>query len=68
MKKVKNSLPKGAVLVPLFSLFIADLKEKQSRKFEYAEDWALTKWCRTVQASEDVLKTDLKTMGKYFFK
>lgn len=68
-KKLKNGLPQGSVLAPLlFSLYIADMPDTKSKKYGYADDWALTTSCKTFEETEVILSADLKKLGKYFRK
>lgn len=42
------------------------MPETKSRKFGYADDWALAIGHRDFKVTEDILTRDLSTMGKYF--
>lgn len=68
-RKLKNGLPQGSVLAPLlFSLYIADMPKTKSKKFGYADDWALTTQTKTMEEAEEILTEDLEAMGSYFRK
>lgn len=66
-RSLNNGLPQGSVLAPLlFSLYIADMPETLSRKFGYADDWAIAIREKTVEQTEEILTEDLKKLAHYF--
>lgn len=68
-RKLNNGLPQGSVLAPLlFSLYIADIPETTSRKFGYADDWALAVSHKDLDITESILTRDLSLIGTYFRK
>lgn len=65
--KLNNGLPQGSVLAPLlFSLYIADMPKTTSKKFGYADDWALATSHKDLDITEQILTKDLATLGSYF--
>ncbi|KAI5732205.1 hypothetical protein M8J77_023312 [Diaphorina citri] len=66
-KKLNNGLPQGSVMAPLlFNLYISDIPETLSRKFGYADDWAIAVRSNNVEHAENTLSKDLTTLGNYF--
>lgn len=67
--KLNNGLPQGSVLAPLlFSLYTADMPETRSRKFGYADDWAITTSHKDIDVTENVLTNVLTILCAYFRK
>lgn len=50
----------------LFSLYIADMPGTTSKKFGYADDWALATSHKEFEITEQILTNDLATLGRYF--
>lgn len=68
-RKISNGLPQASVLVPiLFILYIHDMSETVTRKFQYADDTALVFQHQTITMCEVVLEKDLSTLNDYFYK
>ncbi|KAL1448470.1 hypothetical protein WDU94_013986, partial [Cyamophila willieti] len=66
-KKLNNGLPQGSVLAPLlFSLYISDIPETKSKKFGYADDWAIAVRTSDIHEAETILTEDLAALGRYF--
>jgi hypothetical protein len=66
-KKLNNGLPQGSVLAPLlFNCYIADMPTTRSRKFGYADDWAIAIRSKSMEEMEETLTDDLNILGKYF--
>lgn len=66
-RTLNNGLPQGSVLAPLlFSMYIADMPPTRSKKFGYADDWALATQNSLIQNSEAILTEDLERLVKYF--
>lgn len=67
VRKLNNGLPQGSVLAPLlFSLYIADMPNTTSKKFGYADDWAIAAQHRNIEETESILTSDIATLGEYF--
>ncbi|KAL1465708.1 hypothetical protein WDU94_005254 [Cyamophila willieti] len=66
-RNLNNGLPQGSVLAPLlFNLYISDMPSTQSKKFGYADDWALATRNVSIEETESILSSDLSTLEKYF--
>lgn len=66
-KKLNNGLAQGSVLAPLlFNLYISDMPATISRKFGYADDWALVTRSENIHETENILTADLKKLESYF--
>ena len=66
LRRLKNSVPQGYVLVPLlFNICISDLPTTISRKYAYADDLAIMHADGDWQAVEAVLSKVMATLGDY---
>lgn len=68
-RTLNDGLPQGAVLsCLLFLLYVGDVPVTTSRKFIFADDFALAVQCKTFMGIEFALIKDLDIMRKYFVK
>lgn len=68
-KILNNGLPQGSVIAPLlFSLYIHDMPSTISKKFGYADDWALAIRKKSIIETEPILTKDLEVLGDFFVK
>ncbi|KAI5726259.1 hypothetical protein M8J77_025912 [Diaphorina citri] len=66
-KKLNNGLPQGSVLAPLlFNLYLSDIPDTKSKKFGYADDWALATRSENIEETETILTEDLAILHKYY--
>jgi len=66
LRRLKNGVPQGSVLVPLlFNIYISDLPTTTSRKHAYADDLAIMHADGDWQAVGGVLSKDMATLAEY---
>ena len=66
LRRLKNSVPQGSVLVPLlFNIYTYDLPSMISRKFAYADDLALLHSSVNWKDLEGTLSQDMSTFSAY---
>lgn len=57
----------GSVLSPmLFNLYTNDELQIQSKRFIFADDWAIVIQCKTFEEGQETLEQDLKLINDYF--
>ena len=67
LRRLKNGVPQGSVLVPLlFNICTYDLPSMISRKFVYADDLALLHSSGNWKDLEGTLSQDMSTLSAYF--
>ena len=65
LRRLKNGVPQGYVLAPLFNIYISVLSTTVSRKYAHAADLAIMHADGDWQAVEGVLTNDIATVGEY---
>ena len=66
LRRPKNGVPQGLVLVPLlFNIYTYDLPSMISRKFAYADDLALLYSSGNWKDLEGTLSQDMSTLSAY---
>ena len=66
LRRLKNGVPQGLVLVPLlFNIYTYDLPSMISRKFAYADDLALLHSSGNWKDLEGTLSQDMSTLSAY---
>lgn len=67
MRKVKNGVPQGSVIAPaLFNVYMGDMPETCSRKFGYADDWAIVAQSGDFNSIERTLSGDMESVASFF--
>jgi hypothetical protein len=66
-RSLNNGLPQGSVLAPiLFNLYMSDIPITVSKKFQYADDIALTFQANSFAECETTLEADLDKLNEFF--
>ena len=66
LRRLRNGLPPGSVLAPLFfNIYAYDLSSMTFQKYAYADDLALLYASRDWKAVEDILSQNMTTLSAY---
>ena len=65
LRRLKNGVPQGSVLAPLFNIYVYDLPSTVSRRYAYADDLALLYSSDDWKDLEGVLSQDMTTISTY---
>ena len=65
IRRLKNDVPQGSILAPFLNIYISDLPTTVSRKYAYADDFAIMHADGDWQAVEGALTKDIATVGEY---
>ena len=66
LRRLKNGVPQGSVLAPLlFNIYTFDLPSMISRKFAYADNFALLHSSGNWKDLEETLSQDISTLSAY---
>ena len=66
LRRLKNGVSQGSALAPLlFNIYTSDLPATISRKYAYADDFAIMHADGDWQAVEGALTKDIATVGEY---
>ena len=64
LKCINNGVPQGSVLSPLlFNIYISDIPQTNSKKYEYADDLTLLKFHRAWNTIEETLNRDMSILS-----
>lgn len=67
LRRISDGLIQGSVLSPiLFNLYTNDSLKIHSRRFIFADDWAISIQARTFEEAQKILEDDLNIINNYF--